>query len=520
MHVQSVMLLQTSIFNFIRYALSAETPAWSIQTEFTLRDVEELRAHILLSIESSPDLHALINVKLKLINLRKLLARENLITPDFCGRNPESYSQLLQAFEEIHGYLTHLNKETKNPVNLSSILRNFDIGYDAFLVELKKELLLQARLAHFVTLKSIRPLAPIQHSYEGDFRNEVYLAVKTAKLAGPRDYHRWYWKKCDSSLLAAYELIGQELMRFFFPWNPKTRVGLNAEKKFGIMSKEVVGFRSFFQLSQQEFEKYNKDDLLAICAIAMSIAAEMDLRKEHVGFDKYGNMVKIDGGCIFGNINRVSCFEEAKLNVKFTADDINNLPAVINFLPYNWLNSVEKGVRYPIANQEYQANSYARMKMHYVLLQAMLLPDSFFKIFVSHYITKPSWITIMTSEFSDRRDMLVRALAQDEGIKAFIACGNYESLMSNYMLALNCFKPVGKRSLFPESSSISQLMNSRFGELRVKIVGVAPTRSLGCGTTPQVGNRYSHFKRKALVMSNKENAGVAPVQGEKRFKPR
>ena len=499
MLIHTVKALQKALYNFLLSNVG-ENHQSSDRTCFDQYDIDDLRELITQCNSPSHDnLLLFLEVKIKLINLREQLPKKH-INAGFKSQYEDIIKNLMAACEFIQEHISR-----PNPSLLP--ISDFTDAYNVFVDVAENAKSCQFALENFVVLKPVVVRSALPKMDKDHFSNPVFLANKQSRgLNAGRDCAVWFWKKTTNANLAAYELITQELTRFYFSANPKTRIGINSVSEFGILSKEVKGFFSFESILGEN-KPFNMDELLAFCAFTMAIAVDVDLRTLHLGLDENGNMVKLDGGCGLAHINPRSRRTEAKMNKEFTAADFNSLPDTKTFLPFNWLHYVSQTKRFNQPNaqsqalQALQSNATARSKMHLVLLRTILAPDSFFETFVGSYIKKISLRNFIASNLCDQRNKLIYAYINDDDFKRFIVSVSNDVITSQ-IATVATFKAMGKRAMLPADSNILSLMFVRMNELKVKL-GAGSIRAVSAGAMVS-NNRFRIFQRDQKCQRDKK----------------
>lgn len=313
-------------------------------------------------------------------------------------------------------------------------------------------------------MESVEVLRP----FEFRSKRELCIARKKPKLASgsPKYKYCWLLKSMDGGCSSCYsviiEVISQELRRLL-DGGPKTRISLNiaaARRSWGVLSKFIPGFISyqgyetnFYQQILRGYQAGTISGLGGMLVLSLWLG-EIDLKLANFGYiDTKGikTVVHVDGDCSFASLQK---FESHDYNHNFNFEDVNALPALKNYHPHNWLNTVHELNKISIQGcesrslEQIRENSTFKAEVLKMVLFISILPDSFIDRFVKHYSPCCRDLSDIKSHLKDRRDIFYRDLAKIEGFREFVLKDEAEMAKLDLLTKINSFYMYSKVQIF------------------------------------------------------------------------
>jgi hypothetical protein len=318
---------------------------------------------------------------------------------------------------------------------------------------------------NFQVLKRLR-----HEDTKTNYKSTLYQAAKKNDLIdSKRIEHLWYLKKLDNQdeINSLLEVVAQEFFRLILPRQPKTRIVINADKnEYFVTSREVTDFRAFENFDPKELnskilsrEFYGLGEIV----ILSLLLNENDLNGSNIGVDNSGGIIKIDGGWCFTRLSEDPNFENK--NYVITEKDLELLPFVLDYEPYNWLDIVKGEVRYAslIISKELSSNVEFRREINDTILKIILLPNTMIETFVLAYYDDVDVAFMLSLELCWRRDQLLNAALENESFKNYLNSSVTKETLETFCQQLSEFKPARKKLLFGD---VRSELTTRFEELQ------------------------------------------------------
>ena len=306
--------------------------------------------------------------------------------------------------------------------------------------------------------------------FEFSSKRELRITKKKPKLLSDSSKEKykyeWLCKSFASSSLssqhATIEVISQELRRLL-DYGPKTRFSFHiadGKRSWAVLSKFVPGFISYqgyeINFYQQIFRGYNSGIISGLGSmLVLSLwLGEIDLKLANFGYFNIKNkkvVVHVDGDCSFASLQK---FESHKYNHDFNFEDINALPALKNYHPHNWLNSVREFNQVSIQGSErislekIRENNAFKTEVLKMVLFITLLPDRLIDRFVEHYRPSSRELSIIKTQLKQRRDIFYKDLDKIEGFSEFVLTGEAKMAKLDFQTKVNAFYMFSKVQIF------------------------------------------------------------------------
>jgi hypothetical protein len=324
--------------------------------------------------------------------------------------------------------------------------------------------------------KKLSAFDPTTKSDFPESAHSVAFWVKKRKNEG------WFLKYVESSGFAIKETIGQEFFRMVaaeFAY-PKTRFGKDETEHYYVLSKGI-DFNPFFfepnikykdkkthKNNDNNYELIEKDAVpgLAFAQILALTLAEVDFRPHNVGTAKNGErneIIKIDGGfCLFEpKLDRY----KAAINIDFTHKDIEALPALHGYKPYNWLDLYQWSTKKNKIHENKKSKLRAltatslvnfKAELHKAILRICLLPDSLIECFAQNYILLDADKTVvegLAKTIIARRKLLELEANKIDSFKNYKTSALAQDDIVEYMGALKKFTTLCKINLVEDTNN-------------------------------------------------------------------
>lgn len=294
---------------------------------------------------------------------------------------------------------------------------------------------------------------------ELDDRTSKGQAIHTTYLVKKiKNQSRWICKNLDKNHLEAkQETIAQEFFRLVYPFSPKTR-WTEKNGNYYILSKEIPNFNPhFFNVNEPE-SYFIINGLLSIQVISL-VLGEVDFKSGNVGVNENNQAIKIDGGWCFPTEKESHESFISEQSIDFNQEDIQALPAIVNYKPFNWLSLVRYDLQskssYRYENSKLfllskQYSCFFEEERNKTILFICLLPDELIDYFTKSYFLESSEAENLARFIIKRRNKLRNIV---ENIPSFISYKNSEKAQNDiigYIDYLKSFKTIGKYSLVGE----------------------------------------------------------------------
>jgi hypothetical protein len=302
-----------------------------------------------------------------------------------------------------------------------------------------------------------------------NFFSDLYLAEKQKHRKGLKEQiNKWYLKppSIQTKMFTLKEVIAQEFFRLILPRQPKTRMVMNESgKEYYVISREIVNFRPFTMFDADELNsmiisgKYRGLGEILVLSLFVN---EVDLSLHNLGVDETGHIVKVDGGCCFANLSPTI---RGGKKYEISKNDLNTLPFLSNYEPYNWLDIFVNEAKYrsKIIAKELPLNEEFRHEINNTVLKILLLSSAMFQTFVRAYDDDLDITSRFVRELWTRKDQLRERALSNQSFQTYL-----NSNLANETLAISTkqvcqFKPAKKEILFHH---VHELFNHRFEEIR------------------------------------------------------
>jgi hypothetical protein len=323
------------------------------------------------------------------------------------------------------------------------------------------------------SLEVVRPF-----EYKCSKRDLLVAKKKSTSHDTLKDKHRYEWlrKSIASSSMNSHavtiEVISQELRRLL-DCGPKTRMSFHiadAKSCWGVLSKFIPGFISYqgyeINFYQQILKNYQFGTVSGFGSmLVLSLwLGEIDLKLANFGFigvDGHKKIVHIDGDCSFASLQKFKAFEYGH---NFNFEDINALPALKNYHPHNWLNSVREYRLITTQGSEQvsldniRTNPTFRAEVLKMVLIISLLPNNIIDRFVEHYRPSRRDLSKIKNHLEQRRDILYNDLEKIEGFSEFVLTAEAEMAktdLQNKIMTFYMYSKVQIFDLLPVEKSVT-----------------------------------------------------------------
>ena len=275
-----------------------------------------------------------------------------------------------------------------------------------------------------------------------------------ADAALPEKYKNlWYVKQHDRYEDAISEVIAQEFFRLIIPGQTKTRLVKHVNSIY-VASKGVKFFCSLdaIKLNQaKEGLAHGMYKGLGHVLLVAMLVNEIDLKSAHLLLDINNKLVKIDGDRCFA---RLEDYPQCRgFDFSITSADIDALPRLQTYHPYNWLDAVETGdyKLFPnVARGELAVNSKFREEVNQAILRALILPKAIIKEFIRYYYSDErfkSEADTLENEMLSRIDQLRHAAFENASFMTYLHSEQAKIEVDNYLNYAENFTMVGKEKL-------------------------------------------------------------------------
>lgn len=297
---------------------------------------------------------------------------------------------------------------------------------------------------------------------DDSFSHDVFLA---AKIKNGHKKSLWYTKNLGKNRNEAIlETLAQEFYRLILPQQPKTRRTISETKtgmfEYHVLSKKILYFDEQFFL----FPKNNKWVLdsritgLAATQVLALLLNEVDFKAGNVGVDKYGHVIKIDGGLSFIKLNpRFKNLHEGK-NLDITQADLEALPNLVNYEACNWLNQVQwnldkkRAIKTEPAKLDKKINKSPQFKneLYQTILRIISLPDELIEFFTQSYIANGDDVKRLSEFIIARKLQLALAAEQMPAFNKYRKSNQAHEEIIDFLKYLRTFKTMSKSFLLSE----------------------------------------------------------------------
>ncbi|GEM_PF-3069438 len=362
------------------------------------------------------------------------------------------------------------------------------------------------KTTHAEVLEGISPIRSAQRrqSIEIEIIHKVSIAEAWATFSSPifltrkkrKPTKRWYGKKRATAAIALAEVIGQEVMRFYLPYQPEARrvkPSNHAEHQINLIIKEVLGFRSLLFLQNQKDsirEKIKKGEYrgLGKLLILSLFLNEVDLKLDNIGIDEKNRLVNIDGDFKFACLRRENYTEE---NSRITTQDFEALPFITDYKPGNWLdymrwnselNCSTINDKAELIDEEMKQLASFRQEINEMSLMIMLTPPTLLETLVNSYVDQEEEKEIefkaieIISSLVARQEQLKEAAKASKQFVDYLHSMAADTDLKKFLEQAEQFKIMGKDKLLQKSSiennnmNIRQQMWTEFEKLRAETV--------------------------------------------------
>ena len=253
---------------------------------------------------------------------------------------------------------------------------------------------------------------------------------------------------------AALEVRAQEFFRLMYPAQPKTRLILRGKNKV-VASKEVPILSSLPEWGWAKLHADIKSGAVTgfgkILLLSL-LTQEVDFKESNIVINNKKQMIKLDGGCCFWNLQRT----RSRMLRYFTSKDYAALPFIEDFEVCNWLGLYEydteqkkvyKSKREWLTPEMKQWQTI-RDEIHEMTLAFLMMPDEFIKAFDKAYPNRKNYL--VANRLIDARKTLKGAAMDDPRFLKYLLSPKADQDVEKYIAQFAAFHPKGKRTLNAE----------------------------------------------------------------------
>lgn len=449
-YVQNIEIEGDSYLEFQRLLIEAtqllSEKKYHVSLDVIKQKIEKIENHFFLKE----------NAHLIVEKMKNALAASNKLLFLFLNKHNPDYNDVL--LKKGSPFLKELKKEENSKEKNYSIIKFLEKNPEEYL---KKEF--------FPFLKQVKANTELKLTEKNRFNHQTSEANKLpkGKENSTRDKDTWFFKIENDPYLLTLEVIAGELFRLFTGTHPKTRYGINEKGETGILSKGVPEFRPLNTIEsaevKQKIEAGHFHGLGAVLILAL-VFNEADLKRGNIGIDSKGRFIKIDGDHTFSHLLHLRGQSE-KRNAHFTHEDLQKLPFLKTYQPYNWLDIFYEGTA---SDKSVFSNTPSlRKEINKTALKMCVFPALLIKQFVSHYTLHKDYAKKISQEIIDRiNKLLIPALSQDESFKTYLLSNEAEEDLQRFTAELNDFKSVSKKYPFREVNNTDTLVKEAFEQLK------------------------------------------------------
>ena len=375
------------------------------------------------------------------------------------------------------------NYERKRSMSLTDIMKHFELK------DVKKR-------SHFCDEEE----KFLDHK-QRNFRHAISKIKKKPKAGTPNQRNKkiWFLKHEPHLANSLIEIVTQEFFRLILPSQPKTRLVVDdGDKVIGTVSELMAGFTDYHLLEEnlklvsQYKEKViqgYKDEVMRgdsgigeLLITAMRVR-ERDLKDENLGHTPNGKWIKIDGDLGFAPLRATLGVPQDIFVGKYaiTVDDIVDPFYPKNYLPYQWLDFLDKGkpMQKPalIFSKELASSPAVRREINRGILKNILLPDTLIVAFVkcypefNPYASTHFYTKAMINELLSSGKELYNAAMKNDSFRAYLISDAAIEDLEKYLHYLKTFKIIEKKLLFNfiKEEAPEKTIRDRFKELKTAI---------------------------------------------------
>lgn len=249
----------------------------------------------------------------------------------------------------------------------------------------------------------------------------------------------FYQKEMLSPAEAYGEQLAQEFFRLIIPSQPETRLAIDpAVNTYFILSAEIDGFNYLPILQQDKFTNgtYKGLGQLVITAILLH---EIDLKNGNIGFNRHGQVLKIDGDWCFAAIKDR---KYVRHNKKITPELILSLPFPCDYAAYNWLDIWREAIKSSnssIVDERLAKAALFRDEVNEAILKILLLPNEYIKRFVDTYVPTSVKADVYIAYLIERREELKLAVLKNESFKGYILSVAAQTILKHHVAHMKKF---------------------------------------------------------------------------------
>ncbi|MES2142726.1 MAG: hypothetical protein V4471_07605 [Pseudomonadota bacterium] len=304
--------------------------------------------------------------------------------------------------------------------------------------------------------KSLDKFIPLQGN-----NNTAPSIHETCFVEKSKNGSRWVLKDLAKNYSeATEETVAQEFFRLICPFYPKTRWA--AEKgHYYVLSKEIPEFNPLFFLEPKNYYLIENESIkgLASAQILALLLGEVDFKAGNVGVDSNGNIIKIDGGLCFPKQKKGYWSLLVGKNLAFTQEDIEALPAVINYQPFNWLDlfqwdaKSQQSLKNPnsiLLNLPKKYLTYFEIERNKTILLICLLPDELIYYFTQNYIPTSKKADELAEIIIESKKRLEKISNKIPSFIKYRKSAQARNDIIEYVDYLKTFKTMGKNVLLDE----------------------------------------------------------------------
>jgi hypothetical protein len=366
-----------------------------------------------------------------------------------------------------------------------------------------------------------------------------------------RDKHNgvWYAKVCENKTIAAREVVIQEFCRLLMPYQSKTRLGRHNDLVY-VLSKESPGSESLDAESDNEYYQKNKETRAKLesgeykgmgdSMLANIWLNERDAKLGNRRVDTEGRVLAIDGDWALASLRHDDPGFYGAHDI--TPHDIDNLPFIQDYRPFNWFDTIHGGVKatnyatrpeLTLFGLDFNEHAGFRGEINQTMLQVLMMPKDFIQAFIKSYISDPVEINMLTDVIMDRTLQLRNAALVNASFQEYIQTPAAIKHVEKTIAAMQEFKTMGKNKIIDTIPSAAESFKQEFLNLKqeivsklvpkIAVVGAAPAPPVPVENKAPVIKSAKNFSLTALINMQKKKknpkivlpANVAPALEQK-----
>lgn len=225
------------------------------------------------------------------------------------------------------------------------------------------------------TIIKVRTISPSPSAYLRDDLSEVY---------SPSFFAKEYEK---GDITAFREVVAYALCHLISFRQPKVFF-VEGEKNDYVFSEEVVGIKLLSDIDPDIIKKNLANGLYTGLGTILVLALflnEIDLKMGNIALDNKNRLIKLDNEESFASLKD----PKRELTSVITEEDIDSLPDIFNYKPWNFLDFILQGKKgfTKIFDNESKDNPQLRLDANSTILRIILLPKAFISAFIDSFST-------------------------------------------------------------------------------------------------------------------------------------